>query len=261
MRRCIKTGAARVVSGVVLAGLAGCASLPADSPQALSASPWAAHPVVAAHGPSAPSAREQWQHYALPGKRPSHYRYARHDGRDAVAVLSEASASMLRRPVRVEAALLGSVRFSWKVPELMHQADLANRDAADSPVRIVLAFEGDRSRFSARNAMLSELALSLTGEELPYATLMYVWCNQRAPGTVITSPRTDRIRKLVVESGDWRLNRWVDYERNIRADYEQAFGEPPGALVGIGIMTDSDNTGAATRAWYGPLTLGTATPR
>jgi hypothetical protein len=147
------------------------------------------------------------------------------------------------------------VRFSWKVPSLIEQADLATRDKDDAPVRIVLAFEGDRARFSARDAALSELAHALTGEPLPYATLMYVWCNQRAAGTVITSPRTDRIRKLVVESGAARLNAWLDYERDIRADYERAFGEAPGALVGIGLMTDSDNTRSHARAWYGPVRL------
>ena len=51
--------------------------------------------------------------------------------------------------MRIEPDDLGSVRFSWKVPELIAEADLALRDADDSPVRIILAFEGDRSRFSA----------------------------------------------------------------------------------------------------------------
>jgi hypothetical protein len=95
----------------------------------------------------------------------------------------------------------------------------------------------------------------VTGEEMPYATLMYVWCNQCEPGTVIASPRTDRIRKLVVESGPRRLNQWLDYERDIRADYERVFGEKPGALVGIGIMSDTDNTRSRSQAWYGPLRL------
>ena len=134
-------------------------------------------------------------------------------------------------------------------------ADLAVRESADSPVRIVLAFEGDRSRLSPKNAMLSELAHAMTGEPLPYATLMYVWCNSRPPGAVITSAGTDRIRKMVVESGAKNVNTWIDYERDIRADYEKAFGEAPGALVGIGIMTDSDNTRTTTRAWYGQVTL------
>ena len=197
----------------------------------------------------------QWRHYALPGKASSQFAYTRKDGRDAMAVTSVSSASMVRKTVRVAPQDLGKVRFSWKVPELIAQADMALRDADDSPVRIVLAFEGDRSRLSARNLALSELALALTGEEMPYATLMYVWCNRREPGTVIVNPRTDRIRKLVVESGPHRLNRWLDYERDIRADYEKAFGEAPGALVGIGIMTDSDNTRSSTAAWYGPVQL------
>jgi hypothetical protein len=57
---------------------------------------------------------------------------------------------MLRNKVRIEAAQLDSVRFSWKVPHLIAGADMALREADDSPVRIVLIFEGDRSRFSPR---------------------------------------------------------------------------------------------------------------
>ena len=59
----------------------------------------------------------------------------------------------------------------------------------------------------------------------------------------------------MVESGAGRLNQWINYERDIRADYEKAFGEPPGALIGIGIMTDSDNTRSQAQAWYGPIAL------
>lgn len=194
---------------------------------------------------------EQWQHWQLPGKHATDYVSTREDGREAVAVRADASASMLRQRVRIESQDLGALSFSWKVPELIAQADLAQRDAADSPVRIVLAFEGDRSRLSIKDRMLSELAHALTGEPMPYATLMYVWCNTRPPGSVIVNPRTDRIRKLVVESGRSRLNQWLDYERDIRADFMQAFGEPPGALVGMAIMTDSDNTRTVARAWYG----------
>lgn len=244
--------------------LAGCAVFPvpgaapaavADAPEAIAGTPWAMQSANLSASPPARAAIHEWQHYKLPGKQSTRFAYARKDGRDAMAVTAASSASMLRHAVRVEPAELGSVRFSWKVPELIAQADMALRESDDSPVRILLAFEGDRSRLSARNAMLSELARTLTGEEMPYATLMYVWCNKREPGTVIVSPRTDRIRGLVVESGPRKLNQWLDYERSIRADYERAFGEAPGALVGIAIMTDSDNTRSTVRAWYGPVQL------
>lgn len=236
----------------LLAQLAACSLAPPKlqlNDAGLAQTPWALN----SSAPAPDSAG--WQHYHLPGKQPTQFTYTRMDGRDAMAVTAVSSASMLRHAVRIEPAELGNVRFSWKVPALIAQANMAQRDTDDSPVRIVLAFEGDRSKFSAKNAMLSELAHLLTGEHMPYATLMYVWCNQQEPGSVIINPRTDRIRKLVLESGPKKLNQWLDYERDIRADYEKAFGEAPGALVGIGIMTDTDNTRSTARAWYGPVKL------
>jgi len=196
---------------------------------------------------------KQWQHWQLPGKQATDYVPGQLEGREVVAVRADASASMLRQRVRIEPQDLGKLYFSWKVPALIAQANLAQRDTADSPVRIVLAFEGDRSRWSFKDNMLSELAHALTGEPMPYATLMYVWCNTRAPGSVIVNSRTDRIRKLVVEAGEGNLNQWLDYERDVRADFMHAFGESPGALVGIAIMTDSDNTKTIARAWYGAV--------
>ena len=106
--------------------------------------------------------------------------------------------------------------------------------------------------------MLSELSHAITGEELPYATLMYVWSNQSAPGTVIHNPHTDRIRKIVVESGGKNLNQWLDCERDIKADFQRAFGEAPGALVGLALMTDTDNTRSQSKAYYGPVSVRTA---
>lgn len=211
--------------------------------------------VPALTAPELPVSASGWEHATLPGKRPAQFRQTRAHGREAVSVTAASAASMLRRKVRVEADQLGLLRFSWRVPALMARSDLGHRDTADSAVRVILAFEGDRSRFSGRDQLLSDLARSLTGEELPYATLMYVWCNHRTPGTVIRNPRTERIRKLVLESGPSKLNQWLDYERDIRADFERVYGEPPGALVGIAIMTDSDNTRSTARASYGPVSL------
>ncbi|MEO7129329.1 MAG: DUF3047 domain-containing protein [Rhodoferax sp.] len=231
---------------VAFAALAACSSVPADDAH-LAASPWA----VASSGPG--YAGPPWHHYRFPGKQATQFAYSREDGRHAVLAQAVSSASMLRQTLRIAPADLGRVQFSWKVPQLVIQADLTRRQGDDSPARLILVFEGDRARFSARDTMMSELLRALTGEELPYATLMYVWSNQPGTGSVIVSPRTDRIRKLVVESGPDRLGRWVDHERDVRADFEQAFGEAPGALVGIGIMTDTDNTRSTARAWYGPV--------
>jgi hypothetical protein len=250
-------GAAMAAAAIWLAGCASAPERPVESAGVVHVSPWSAQSGKQAHAAPAegPAEARPWRHMTFPGKTATRFSYARKDGRDAIAVLASSSASMLRRKVRIEPAELRNVRFSWKVPQLIAGADLALRDADDSPVRVVLFFEGDRSRFSARDSMLSELVRTLSGEEMPYATMMYVWCNRREAGSVVASPRTSRVRTVVVESGAQTLGQWLDYERDIRADYERAFGEAPGALVGIGIMSDSDNTQSTAQAWYGPVRL------
>jgi hypothetical protein len=200
-------------------------------------------------------AQSGWEQVKLPGKRNTHYSLVALHGQNTLKANAQSSASMLRKKIRIEPDALNSLFFSWQVSELIATADMAKRDQDDSPVRIVLAFEGDRKKFSMKNAMLSELSHAVTGEPMPYATLMYVWCNQRPVNAVIENPRTDRIRKIVVESGSERLNQWLMYERKIKTDYENAFGEAPGALIGIGLMTDSDNTQSQVQAWYGAIQL------
>ena len=211
----------------------------------------AAHPSANASQPHT----AVWQHHLFPGKQPTQYSYTLKDGKHTVMASAASSASMLRQAVRVEPALLKDIVFSWKVAQLVPGADLARREAHDSPVRLVLAFEGDRSEFSMKNAMLSELSLTLTGEPMPYATLMYVWCNACAKEDVYLSPRTDRIREIALEAGPERLGQWLTYQRDVQADYLKVYGQAPGALVGIGIMTDTDNTRQSATAWYGPISL------
>ncbi|XAH22687.1 DUF3047 domain-containing protein [Xylophilus sp. GW821-FHT01B05] len=197
----------------------------------------------------------RWEERHFPGKQPTLYTYGRVDGIDSVQATAVSSASMFRTVLQLPPAEVGHLQFSWKVPALIAASDMGRRDADDAPARLVLAFDGDRSRFSTKDALLSELARTLTGEEMPYATLTYVWCNHRPVGTVIPHPRTDRIRALVVESGPMRLGQWVAYERDVQADFKLAFGEPAGGLLGVALMTDSDNTRSDTHAWYGPVRL------
>ena len=239
-----------LVAAVLLSGCASAPDASADSNDELAVrtTPWALASTTQA-GPA------PWQHFKLPGKKPSQFDYALVDNRTAIAASAQSSASMLRQAVRVEPGELGSLKFSWKLPDLIQYADMALREYDDSPVRVVLAFDGDRTKFSAKNAMLSELAHALTGEPMPYATLMYVWCNSCTAGQIIVNPNTDRIRKLPLESGPAKLNRWVDYERTVRDDFVKAFGEEPGQLTSISIMTDTDNTKSVARAFYGPVRL------
>jgi hypothetical protein len=230
--------------------LAGCAGLDRAPPtdEALDASPWA-------QGSLLPKAHKgaRWRHQLIGSRPATIYTPGQHAGRPALKAESERGDSLVHLPLEVEGEALGTLRFSWFVDALNPQSDLADGQHDDAVTRVMLQFGGDRSTFSARDNMLSDLLQALTGEPLPYATLIYVWDHRYPVGTIIAHRRTPRIKTMVVESGTQRLGRWVDFERDVSADYLQAFGTPPQGLTGVALMTDSNNTQQPTRAWYGPL--------
>ncbi len=205
-----------------------------------------------------PMSGAPWQPVGLPGKRATRYQAGRRDGRSIVHARAEGSASMWRRQARIEAAALGAVRFSWRVDTLNPAASVADIDREDAVARLVLAFDGDSGRLSARTRALFDLARALTGEAPPFATLMYVWDTQAPLDSVVINPRSDRIRKIVVDSGPTHLGHWREHRRDLVTDFQRAYGEPPGALIGMALMTDSDNTGSRAEAWYGPVTFDRA---
>lgn len=267
LRRTLSAVALRRAGPALLAavcvGLAGCASGPAadgagDAPAATAydASAWAR-----LSGIQGADATAGWMHKTFGDRKPTQYQIGLQAGRPAVYAHSAGGNSTLRRVVTLPPGQAPDrLRFSWWVPQLNAEADLRDRDIDDAVARVILSFDGDRAaRFSVRDHMLSELAQLITGEPLPYATLMYVWDNRYPVGTVIPNPHSDRIRQLVVESGPARLGQWVDFERDVQADFQHAFGEAPGPLHSLGLMSDTNNTGATVDAWYGPINL-TAVP-
>ena len=194
-----------------------------------------------------------WQPYLLPTKRETRYVPGVIDGRPVIQADADNAVSLYRRAMRIEPRDLGRLSFSWMVPQLIAAADLKHQHMEDAPVRLVLAFDGDHSKLSFKNRVLFDLMEAVMGEEPPYATLMYVWDNRAPVESVIHAGRTDRIRKIVVDSGPTQTSVWRFHERDIASDYRRAFGEDPGPLTSVALMTDSDNTRTAVRAYYGEV--------
>ena len=204
---------------------------------------------------STPATDVPWEPFFFPGKRYLAFEPVQAAGRPALQVRAKSSVSILRQRFVPSLESVGRLSFSWRVDGLPTDADLAVSSHADSAVRVVLAFDGDRTRWTPRNHRLSEMSRLLTGEEMPYASLVYVWSAKHEPGTVVVNPRTDRIRKLVVDSDVANLGQWRDHVRDVRADFRLAFGEEPGPLRLVALMTDTDNTESQLTAWYGALRL------
>jgi hypothetical protein len=231
--------------------LAGCASTPPPGEAWPDVQPFSAN----AAGGKVPKGWQPW--IINRAKAPTVYQLVKDAGTGQVVLraTAEQSASGLKQRLDVTPADRPLIAWRWRVVDLITAADNQDRYSEDAPARLMLFFDGDKATLPAREQMLMETAHLLTGQELPYATLMYVWENRFAKETVLRNGFTHQVKMIVVGTGRDRLGTWKTFERNYVDDYRRAFGSDPGRLIGIGIMTDTDNTGESVEAFYGDIAL------
>ncbi|HTN50122.1 MAG TPA: DUF3047 domain-containing protein [Burkholderiaceae bacterium] len=242
----------RSVVAPLAAVLAGCASAPPAEVPASSVAAFSTNTALGAFP-------RGWQPWIINrAKTPTDYRLVRDPETGSVVLHAEAdaAASGLRQLLSVDPAEYPIVVWRWRVVDLIVSADNADRYAEDSPVRLLLFFDGDKRSLSLKEQLLMETAQLLTGQALPYATLMYIWENRLPVDTVLSNTFSSQIKLIVASSGPGAgLGRWQTFERNYVDDYRRAFGASPGRLIGVGIMTDTDNTGERIEAFYGDIAL------
>ena len=237
-----------------LLAVAGCAQLLAPAPP-LGAPPpsfTAVQPFsLSSPGETVPLAWEPWilSRFLAPTK----YRIVEHQGERVLEADANVSASGLLQPLALPAAEYPYLNWRWKVPQLIAGADNASRISDDSPVRIIVAFDGDKSKFDFEDSALATTVKFFSGREMPYATIQYIWENKLPLETVLDNSKTARAKMVVVESGPQRVGQWLKFQRNVRQDYQRLFGESPGAIIFVGVMTDSNATGSHTTAYYGDI--------
>ena len=253
------------LAGAALLALAGCAILPEDDGSLASA------PIVREldredadvvevarfsrllAGAPLPA---DWLGWGLnSGKRRTDYRLVNGSAGAVLQADAEQAATGLYRRIRVDPGRQPVLEWSWRVEKLIPGADLRKGSREDSAARLVVSFHGDPTKLDFEDRARLRLAKIFAGEPLPYAMLIYVWSNQIPVETALPSPQIERIRMIVVESGGARLGRWLHYRRNVVEDYRRAFGEDPGDIVAVGVLTDADNTRQSARALYGDITL------
>lgn len=207
--------------------------------------------------PAGPGVPPGWDPYMVIRRETTRYDLARADGGVTVlrAQAGPKAATGLYCKVAIDPHDRPVLSWRWRTERLLDGADVSDNHADDAPVRIALAFDGDRGRFGFRDLLFFEQVRFFTGIDLPYATLMYVWDNQAPADSLIGVPQTSRIRYLVAESGAARLGQWIDYRRDIVSDFRRAYGEAPGRLLAVGLITDTDDTGESTESYYGDIAL------
>ena len=205
---------------------------------------------------------EGWHFYRIaPYKKNTIYRLEKYQGRTVLAANSKTSASGLAVKLRPRSAQNLWLQWEWKAVGAIPQADNADSQHDDAPLRILVAFDGNKSKLPLKEKLNFEMANLISGQEMPYATLMYIRSSKNSVDTVLTNAHTSRVKMIVVDSGWDSLGDWRKHERNLAADYRLAYGESPGSVIGIALLTDTDNTKSETRALYGDIELLRKNPK
>jgi hypothetical protein len=182
-------------------------------------------------------------------KSPSRYFLVEDAGTTVLKGSARDSASGLIHALDVDPRERPLLSWRWKV------TDLAPSEASpdDSPARIVVSFAGDVQKLPFSDRLFYDQFRLFTGQQLPYGALMYVWGSRTSPGGIVANGYTSRIKIIAVENGREKLGKWIEETRNVEADYRRLFGEEPGKVVSVGIMTEADVSDRALEAFYGDL--------
>lgn len=183
----------------------------------------------------------------------THYMLVKDDHTVVVKAVAEASASGLTREIKINPKEYPVVQWRWKVINILKKGDVHKKEGDDYPARIYITFEYSPSKLSFFEKEKYKAIRLLYGEYPPLAAINYIWESKSPVGTMVPNPYTDRVTMFVIESGAAKLNQWVNEDRNVYEDYKKAFGEEPPMISGVAIMTDTDNTGESTTAYYGDI--------
>lgn len=188
-------------------------------------------------------------------ERHTDYRLINVDGRTVIEAKSDASASGLIRKISIDPKEYPIIRWRWKVTDVLKIGNVHEKSGDDYPARIYILFRYDPDKLGFLEKLKYKTIKLFYGEYPPLASLNYIYASNASKGLMVPNAYTDRAMMFVVESGTKKLNRWVQEERNIYADYREAFKQEPPMISGVAIMTDTDNTGEAITAYYGDITF------
>ena len=139
--------------------------------------------------------------------------------------------------------------WSWSVDQSVPSTDLRRKGGDDRNISLYFVFLPETVAETMEGAGIRRLM-----GNADVRILQYAWGGNHSSGAILPSPYApgQGVTVALRQAGTGSHRETVDLAR----DYAQAFGGSPGALVGLAVSADSDDTNSAIRAAVGDLVLG-----
>ena len=157
----------------------------------------------------------------------------------------------------------GRLQWHWRLDQPLTGgkgvADILTKAGDDAALKVCVMFDHPLDRVPFAQRTLLRIARSVSGEDLPAATLCYVWDSVHPVGLQGPNPYTQRVRFITLQGKGAPLAQWQTETRDVAADFAKLFADelPNGAGVpkvrAVLIGADSDNTGAQSLGWVRDL--------
>ncbi|WP_417793304.1 DUF3047 domain-containing protein [Terasakiella pusilla] len=172
----------------------------------------------------------------------------------AIMVGSDASVSLLYKPLSVDLAQTPRLSWAWKVDRSVPPTDLSVKGKDDRSLALYISFPFDEARAGFWERFVRSIVVALKGEDTPGRVISYVWGGDYAAGEIIESPYLKSAGALIaLQKANAPTSRWVSEQVNVAADYERIFGEPANQPYQIAISADSDDTESQSIGWIKDL--------
>ncbi len=189
---------------------------------------------------------------------PTQYTLVEMDGTRVLQARSENAASGISKKIKVDPVAYPILQWRWRVKNVLESGDFSRKKGDDFAARLFVTFAYDPSNLPLKEHLKYKTLRLFGYKEVPVRALSYVWANKAPTGTIADNAHTSWVKMIVLRSKETHLNHWYVEERNLDEDYRAVFGEPSPAITSITLMTDTDNTGESTTAYFGDIHLRAA---
>ena len=223
-------------------------------------------PLITADG----SASSAWRFVGFPKKQAdlpaTRFEAGKADGQAGLKVTTAASYGTWVQPW--QGAAPQRLQWRWRLDEPLRggsrEADLLSKAGDDAALKVCVMFDHALDSVPFFERTLLRIARSVSGENLPAATLCYVWDSAGPAPRQGTNPYTRRVRFISLQGRNAPLSQWVGASRDVAQDFANLFADelPQGAqtprselpaVTTVLIGADSDNTASHSTGWVADL--------
>jgi hypothetical protein len=180
------------------------------------------------------------------------------DGQRVLRIDSPASYGNLLHELPAPAGAAPRLSWRWRLDQAIAGAALQTKAGDDAAVKVCVLFDQAIEQVPFVERQQLRLARRLSGEDLPAATLCYVWDPLQPADSVLPNAYSRRMRWFVLQGRGGPLGEWRSEQRDLRADFLRAFGDEAGDLPRIHAVlvgADADNSGGHGLAHVAGLAL------